>query len=220
MNDEENRKSNETDEATPNQPECDSLSAPLSCECSDTEENADELLSGAGDADAYDGEALTPVTDEAVSNDSVQDADSSASADSSGTPAEDATEQLRQLRSELTSLRAEIAARDERLSRMSAEYAEFRTLYPSVPFEAIDDSVMEDVKNGIPLSAAYALFERRRQLAAEQAARINAENSHRTPGALRATDEDYFSPDEVRKMTPGEVRTNYQKILQSMRKWH
>lgn len=220
MNDEENRTSYEADEATPHEQECDFVSATLSCEGADTGGDEAILPADREPADALFGTAISPVTDEAVSDDPVQDTDSSAASDPAGTPPTSAEEQLRELRSELSALRAEIAARDARLSKMSAEYAEFRTLYPSVPFESIDDSVMEDVKNGIPLSAAYALAERKRQIAAEQAARINAENSQRTSGALRATNEDYFSPGEVRSMTREEVRANYSKILKSMQKWH
>ena len=216
MNDEENLTNHEADEATPNESECDPVSAPVPCEDTDTG-GAEE---GRRSVESPCGEIEPVVRDEAISADPVQDADPSVTPDSADTAPTDATGQLEQLRNELTALRAEIAARDERLSRMSAEYAEFRTLYPSVPFDAIDDCVMEDVKHGLPLAAAYALAERRRHIAEEQAARINAENSHRTSGALRATDEDYFSAEEVRKMSQSEVRTNYQKILKSMQKWH
>ena len=219
MNDEESRTSYEADEAAPREPECDPVSAPLSRESADTGEDQ-EIPDAGAEADECGGKDPAPCACEGISCDPVQDADPSAAADPADGAEADAAEQLRELRSELTALRAEIAARDERLSRMGAEYAEFRTLYPSVPLETIDDCVMADVKNGIPLAAAYALAERKRKIAEEQAARINAENSHRTAGALRATDEEYFTPDEVRKMTQGEVHANYQKILRSMRKWH
>ena len=34
------------------------------------------------------------------------------------------------------------------------------------------------------------------------------------------TTEKYFTPEEVRKMSPIEVRDNYQAICQSMKKWN
>ena len=226
MNDEENRTSNEgkTQSACPEK--CDPLPEALPCEnphtgndC-DTEHGRAECGDGS-DADGRDRDGNDErIGTEAVSDDPLQDADPSPAPDPTDTDPTDPSEQLEQLRNELKALRAEIAARDERLSRMSAEYAEFRTLYPHTSFDALDDSVMEDVKRGIPIAAAYALAERRRACAEARAAASNEENSRRTSGAIRSTDEDYYSPDEVRKMTRSEVRANYPKILASMKKWH
>ena len=225
MNDEENRTSNES-EAEPTCPsECDPVSAHLPCadanEGADTDRDAVGTNNGSpNDGDPNGRDEQPHLADPTVSADPLQDADPRTAADPADAAPTDAASQLEQLRGELKALREEIAARDARLSKTSAEYAEFRTLYPSVPFEAIDDCVMEDVKRGIPISAAYALAERRRLIAEEQAARVNRENRNRTAGAILATDEDYFSPDEVRQMTRQEVRTNYPKILASMKKWH
>lgn len=47
-------------------------------------------------------------------------------------------------------------------------------------------------------------------------------NQKASPGALGSTgnpESDYFTPDEVRKMTQSEVRANYEKIRNSMKKW-
>ena len=103
---------------------------------------------------------------------------------------------------------------------MGEEYAEFAILYPDVPLSAIDESVMEDVKRGIPIAAAYALAERRRRHAAEAAARSNLENQRRSAGTVKPTAGEYFTPEEVRRMSREEVRTHYPKILASMQKWH
>lgn len=102
---------------------------------------------------------------------------------------------------------------------MGAEYAEFAILYPDVPFSSIGDAVMEDVKRGIPLAAAYALSERRRRHAEEKARKSNEENLRRSSGGIKSSGDDFFSPDEVRRMSRDEVRTNYSKIMASMQKW-
>ena len=152
----------------------------------------------------------------AVSDDPCQDPDSGAS-ETSEAPE---TEQLEQLRGELTRLRAELAERDAFLSRIGNDCTEFQQLYPKTALSELPDEVWQDVKRGIPIAAAFALSERKRTLAEEKATLYNRDNERRSSGALEATAPDYFSPAEVRSMTPGEVRANYQKIMQSMQKWH
>ena len=129
-------------------------------------------------------------------------------------------EQLRQLRDELKQLRAEMAQRDALLSRMGAECEEFHTLYPQTPISSLPDNVWADVKQGVPLAAAYALAERRRAYTEALADSTNRQNQKCSSGALSSTENEYFSPAEVRSMTQAEVRTNYQKIMRSMQKWN
>lgn len=51
--------------------------------------------------------------------------------------------------------------------------------------------------------------------------RVNESNREMSPGALTPSREsDHFTQGEVRAMTPGEVRDNYEKILASMKHWH
>ncbi len=136
-------------------------------------------------------------------------------------PAEaDPTEQLRQLRDELRQLRAEMAQQDAILSRMGAECEEFHMLYPQTPISSLLDNVWDDVKQGIPLAAAYALAERRRAYTQALADSTNKQNSKCSSGALVSTENEYFSPSEVRAMSQAEVRANYQKIMRSMQKWN
>lgn len=128
-------------------------------------------------------------------------------------------EQLRQLRDELTRLRQAIAQQDAVLSRLGDECQEFQTLYPNTPISSLPDNVWSDVKQGIPLAAAYALAERRRAYTESLAAATNQKNGQRSSGAMESTESDYFSPNEVRAMSQAEVRANYQKIMRSMQKW-
>lgn len=97
---------------------------------------------------------------------------------------------------------------------------EFSALYPQVAIQSLPDSVWADVGRGIPISAAYALAERKRFCAEALAAKSNQSNKERSSGALSGTESDYFSPSEVRSMSPSEVRSNYKKIMYSMQKWH
>ena len=77
----------------------------------------------------------------------------------------------------------------------------------------------------VPLSEIYEGFvgmvgeyeERAKKMAAQLLANQNA-----SPGSLRTSQHaqsDFFTRDEVRKMTPAEVRANYEKIRNSMMKW-
>lgn len=123
---------------------------------------------------------------------------------------------------ELSALRAALAEKERLLSDMTAakdrfesEFAEFRREFPEVPLGRVDDGVWEMVRGGVPLAAAYALAERR--------AMKQAQASRRETGAWHSlsggTDEGLFSPSEVRAMTPREVRRNYDRILESMKRW-
>ena len=52
-------------------------------------------------------------------------------------------------------------------------------------------------------------------------AAINARNAEQSAGAVtNTTDSGYFSPTEVRKMSPDEVKKNYSMIIESMKKWN
>ena len=132
---------------------------------------------------------------------------------------EAAKDGLEQLRNELNALRKSLTERDAFFSRLGAECEEFSSLFPKTALSEIPDSVWEDVRRGLPLAAAYALAERRHARTEEIAAMSNLENKLRSAGAVSGTGEEYFSPAEVRMMSRDEVRTNYSKIMNSMRKW-
>ena len=131
-------------------------------------------------------------------------------------PADADTESLRQ---ELRLLRQRLEEQTRMMERMGAECEEFRSLYPDSTMESLPDEVWSSVKSGIPLAAAYALAQRRAQRTAELARQRNQENTQRSPGAVKDASSGCYTPDEVRAMTPAEVRKNYQSIMLSMQKW-
>lgn len=202
---------------------------PLPSETSETTHGGEPLCENVPEIEDVCNEGIDPPpveTDvESAPTDSSGDpevpADSDPNPDPDHSPPVEASpeEQLQQLRDELTRLRQEMSRQQALLSRMGEECEEFHTLYPETPLSSLPDNVWADVKQGIPLAAAYALAERRRAYTESIAAAANQQNGQRSTGALEATDTEYFSPGEVRAMTQAEVRTNYQKIMRSMQKW-
>ena len=126
-----------------------------------------------------------------------------------------------ELRDEIARLRAELTQTQELHARMASELGEFHALFPEVNTAAIPESIWEQVKNGIPLAASYALYEKKCALRREHAEKINLRNAKKTPGSAgKHAASEYFTSDEVRQMSQAEVRSNYQKILESMKTWY
>ena len=125
-----------------------------------------------------------------------------------------------ELLSEIERLKTELAQKDAMAERLAREGEEFHALYPDANMQDLPDSVWQDVGRGIPIAAAYALFERRRYTTEQKALEYNHANARRSSGSLEPTAPDYYSPAEVRAMSQSEVRANYDKIMRSMQKWH
>ena len=143
--------------------------------------------------------------------------------DNSPTEADETAEPqdtVESLRAELDALRKELSEKKAAFERMSNEVNEFSELFPSVPLTSIPDSVWQSVKGGIPIAAAYALYEKKANLIEADAKRINTKNSSSSTGPIgKEPTSDFFSPAEVRAMSRDEVRKNYSKIMESMKKW-
>ena len=130
-------------------------------------------------------------------------------------------ETVESLKAELDALRRELEEKRAAFERMSYEITEFSELFPTVSVSSIPDSVWESVKSGIPLSASYALYEKKTALLLTDAKKVNQKNSALSTGPLgREPASDFFSPDEVKAMSRDEVRKNYSKIMESMKKWN
>lgn len=136
---------------------------------------------------------------------------------------DDAQKTVSSLLEEIDSLREEIA-RLNRLkseeSRILAEINDFCALFPDVKLESLPDEVWEEVRKGAPLAASFALYEKKSAARAKRIAQINSNNATRAAG-IAGTDaaSEYFSPEDVRRMSRAEVHANYSKIKESMKKW-
>ena len=112
-----------------------------------------------------------------------------------------------------------LAEREQLAERMTRECEEFEAYFPEISLRSLPESVWTQVHAGVPLAAAYALYERglqnQKKKAEEQAAR--AKNC--SVGLPGAGEEHYFSPAQVRAMSRREVRENYDRIFESMRHW-
>lgn len=139
-----------------------------------------------------------------------------------GDPAE--PEELISLRKRVEELSAQLREREEMdaaNARMKEELEEFYEYFPSVDPKSIPDEVWERVKRGASLAATYSLFERKREREAQRSISHNERMRRMSAGALEAADSGgYYSPDEVRRMTPAQVRKNYDDIVESMRHWN
>ncbi len=130
-----------------------------------------------------------------------------------------APDEVSELRRELDELRSRFEQQRQTMERMSRECDEFAELYPDRPLSSLPREVWDNVRAGIPLAAAYAYAEARREHAERLARKVNDRNDGASSGDVSGRTADYFSPAEVRGMTPAEVRANYSKIMDSMRLW-
>ena len=123
------------------------------------------------------------------------------------------------LRARVAELEATLSEREQLAERMTRECEEFEAYFPEVSLRSLPESVWTQVHAGVPLAAAYALYERgvqnQKKKTEEQAARA----ATCTVGLPGAADEHYFSPAQVRAMSRREVRENYDRIFESMRHW-
>lgn len=136
----------------------------------------------------------------------------------------DEKNELLSLRAELEALRAELRSRDEldrANSRMQAELLEFQDYFPEVEIKEIPDDIWQKVKGGASLSASFALHLRKSELEQRRINDFNNKNRKMSAGSLaQGEEEKYFSPAEVRRMTPAQVKSNYDDIINSMRHWN
>ena len=136
---------------------------------------------------------------------------------------EEAHRSIEELTEEIKLLKEQIEKLEElkrSQNRILAEIGDFVDLFPEIPIEEIPETVWESVKQGAPLAASYALYEKRMVAEAKRIAEINAKNARRSPGAAgKDTAGEYFSPEDVRRMSRAEVHANYSKIKDSMKKW-
>lgn len=153
----------------------------------------------------------TPMEQEAVEGNAAVEADEEGKADELSFLREALAQKEKALAEKERAL-ADATAQQE---KYAAEFAEFRREFPEVPLGRVTDEVWDEVKKGVPLAAAYALAEHR----AAKEARVISREANAWHSLSGGTDEGLFSPSEVRAMTQYEVRRNYDRILESMKRW-
>ena len=125
------------------------------------------------------------------------------------------------LKNEISELRKKLEAKEKEQETILSELGEFERLFPETSVKSVPDEVWKKVEGGVPLCAAYALYEREKNLARNHANEINARNSSLAAGkAGKGASEEYFSPEEVKRMSQREVHRNFSKIKNSMKYWH
>lgn len=129
---------------------------------------------------------------------------------------------------EISALREKIRELNERLEAQAAEsqkiseqLGEFYDVFPNADVRSLPESVWESVRAGNSLAASYALYRQRVYQRTEAAKAVNERNVGNSSGLVgMGAEKEYFSPDEVRSMSRGEVKANYSKIIESMKKWN
>ena len=133
-------------------------------------------------------------------------------------------DELSTLRAEIEALKSELSKREEverAQSRMNMELAEFSEYFPDTEFASIPDEIWAKVKNGASLAATYALFLKKAEREQKKIDDFNEKNRRMSAGSLmKGESERYFSPAEVKKMTPAQVKSNYDDIVASMKHWN
>lgn len=123
------------------------------------------------------------------------------------------------LRARIAQLETELMQRDELACRMTREFAEFERYFPEVSLRELPDHIWEQVHRGVPLAAAYALYERGLANEKKRIEEQKAHNMAHTAGVPSSSGATYFSPAQVRAMSRDEVREHYDRIFESMRHW-
>ena len=128
------------------------------------------------------------------------------------------------LKEEINSLKAELERRqefDRAQARMNSELLEFEEYFPDTDVRSIPKEIWEQVRNGASLAGTYALFLRKNGLAEKKIGDFNEKNRRMSAGSLmNGEGEKYYSPAEVKKMTPAQVKKHYDDIITSIRHWN
>ncbi len=123
------------------------------------------------------------------------------------------------LLAELDTLRRRLEVAERTAREISAGWREFSELYPEADIASLPDSFNSAIERGIPPAAAYALELRRREVTKMRIDAANKRARELSAGKLEPTEDSLYSPDEVRAMSPSEVRKNIEKIRRSMKSW-
>ena len=132
--------------------------------------------------------------------------------------------ELELLRQEVEGLRNQLSERD-RLdkagARMNSELERFYEYFPTASLDEVPEEIWERVRRGSSLSAEFSLHLLKMEREQKSVSEINKKNRQMSAGALGASEgERYYSPSEVKKMSPAQVKAHYDDIIESMRHWN
>ena len=130
-----------------------------------------------------------------------------------------APDERKTLLSELEAMRLRLETAERTAREISAGWREFTELYPEADISSLPDSFNAAIERGIPPAAAYALELRRKEVRLARIKAADKKARELSAGKLDPTDDTLYSPDEVRAMSPAEVRKNIEKIRRSMKSW-
>lgn len=131
---------------------------------------------------------------------------------------------------ERTKRREEQAAREE-AEWFRADRSAFEQKYPNVSLQELVENpsfrmfAQGKVAKGTPLAGIYEnylAFTAEVEAAAERKAAQTIANAKASPGSLSGSGQvksDFFTLDQVRKMTPEQIKANYENIRKSQAKW-
>ena len=130
-------------------------------------------------------------------------------------------DELDALRTRVAELQKELEKSQQETSKTVNQIKELYSLFPDANVNALPDTVWQSVSEGNSLAAAYALQLCREKQKADEIRSVNKKNAALSAGlAGDAARGEYFTPSEVRAMSQSEVRANYTKILESMKRWN
>ncbi|MBE6600598.1 MAG: hypothetical protein E7640_05320 [Ruminococcaceae bacterium] len=124
-----------------------------------------------------------------------------------------------ELRARIAQLEGELAELTAKGERERAEREEFLHIFPNVDPDHLPDGALKLREGGLPLSAAYALYDRIRENEISAARAASAKNAALLHEKINGGGETFFSADEVRGMSAREVRSNFKSIMRSMKHW-
>lgn len=125
--------------------------------------------------------------------------------------------ELERLRGELDELREQSGRRE----RMEAELRDFSRFFPDTRAEDIPSEVWSRAESGDSLPGAFALYRYECELREKRARELNDKNRKMSTGSLvGGGGEEYYSPEDVKKMSRGQIREHYDDVIESMRHWN
>ncbi len=110
----------------------------------------------------------------------------------------------------------------EQKDKISKELDRLWEMFPDVTLEDTPDELWSLVENGETLLGAYCIMLAKSNLEKEKPQQKDLENASKTLPAVKSTSQakEYFTREQVNKMTRDQVRKNYDKIVSSMKHWN